>query len=198
MSKQFASKQFEAKQFAGDQLSGAVSQPPPGPGTSPCDGQFYANESDVIQIYGTSNVTTWADLDNLGDNNLMKTRVCWALQLAYEQINNRLYGGPYTVPFVMPAPYQVKDLNARLAGVLLYESRGIVDVPEGDKSSTHRLIYQRKLCEKIISGIHAGLIHLATLTGTTEIPVNQIDPPPTDSWPTRSPWVNQPVNSPWP
>src|SRR5262245_41738985 len=100
---QFDGKQFEGQQFNGQQFN--VGAGGGGP-TSECDGLYYANRSDVEVIYGTHNINKWADVENDGDVDLIGQRICWALQNSHAQMNDRMAGGPYLVPFIQPYPRQ--------------------------------------------------------------------------------------------
>jgi phage gp36-like protein len=151
--KQFSGKQFAPGNFGITQFSGGSATPQPGPG--PCDGVYYADRADIELIFGNTNVVTWADVDNDGDDTLIVNRICWALQLSHYQINDRLTGGAYVIPFVIPYPVQIIDCCARLAGVLLYESRGIIDATDTQKPR-NTVTYHRDLVEKTLRAVLDG------------------------------------------
>jgi len=126
--------------------------------TSPCEA--YATREDIEMIFGAENVSKWADLDN--DQNALKieARVSWALCLAKERLDDKLRGSLYTIPFADPAPRTIIDVNARMAGVLLYESRGIIDM-DANGNPVHQLAPHSKLADATIRDIIAGRIVLA-------------------------------------
>lgn len=136
--------------------------------SSPCLGTYYADRSDIELIFGANNIVLWANLDN--DDVVppalpppsIDARICWALQLAHNQINDRLNGGMYLLPFIAPYPTQVVDACARLAGVFLYEGRGVVDahVTPADQQPTTKVEYHRKLIEKFFNRILSDRIQL--------------------------------------
>lgn len=102
-------------------------------GSSSGSCSYYALAADVKQVFGNTNVTKWADIDNDEDAGKIDTRIEWAICLAADRINNDLRKGPYTIPFTEDeVPREITDLTARLAGVLLYESRGITDAADGE------------------------------------------------------------------
>lgn len=119
----------------------------------------YAAESDCKIIFGKHNIEKWADVDNAKDAAAIESRIEWALALAEETVNNRLRGGPYAVPFSEPAPLVVTDVTARLAGVLLYEARGVTDFsPNGDV--IHQLKHHKDHVQKFFEDVHKGRLRL--------------------------------------
>jgi|SRR3990172_324296 len=155
----FRSKYWNAGHFDGSMYQGIQEL-----GVS-CDGVFYANRSDIELIFGASNVSKWADVDNNGIVDNISNRVCWALQNAQADIDNRLLGGPYAVPFILPYPRQIITTTARLAGVMLYDSRGVTDFSELG-NPLHQLHYHKSMVEKVLSGILSRSIRL---TGCKDI-----------------------------
>ncbi len=128
----------------------------------------YAERTDVEQIFGASNVSKWADVDNDQNAEKIEARIAWAIGLSEEKLNNRLRGGPYTVPFGGDAiPAEIVDAAARLAGVLLYDSRGVTDFDPNGKPM-HQLSAHRDMVDKFIAEVHANRVTLdITSTKTT-------------------------------
>jgi hypothetical protein len=116
------------------------------------EGTFYCSRSDVNDIFGATNVTTWGDLDNDADDDKITTRIARAISWATTEINDRLRGGPYEIPLPESTSSTIVDLCASLAGVWLYRSRGIDDEAGGnDKYS-----WQWDRVETTLSEIRAG------------------------------------------
>src|SRR5690606_18957364 len=92
------------------------------------DDAAYCDDDDLDVIFGKTNVDRWADLDNDVDTTRIARRRLWARNLASATLDDRLRAGPYELPFSDPVPAVVVDLSARLAGLLLYDSRGSQDV----------------------------------------------------------------------
>ena len=108
------------------------------------------------------NVSKWADLNNDADSTEIATRITWSIQEAYDQINARLYGCRYTVPFTLvSAAYDpiIVTLSARLVGVLLYDNRKLIDTEEVDEVLNHR-----KMVERTYADIHGGRLSLLVYT----------------------------------
>ena len=84
----------------------------------------YCDLSEVQDQYGTANVAAWSDLE--GNDALDSDRVDRAIASAEARINGRFRGSKYSVPFA-PVPMLVQDWAAKLAGIILYQHRGVRD-----------------------------------------------------------------------
>jgi hypothetical protein len=123
------------------------------------DGTLYCSRSDVNDVFGASNVTKWADLDNDADATKITARVTRAISWATNEINDRLRDSAYTVPFNGSALPVIVDLAATLAGIWLYRARGTDDETNPDKFTWH---WQR--VDQTINEILAGKRKLNTST----------------------------------
>jgi hypothetical protein len=116
---------------------------------------------DIQNIFG-ENVDVWADLNGKKDPTHIAARVLWASNLAHSKLEGRLRGGPYELPLA-GTDLQIIDLEARWAGVLLYEGRKITD----NEDATHSPAVHKKRVREEIKGILAGTIRLSGETETT-------------------------------
>lgn len=123
-----------------------------------CTRPAYAVRADLDLIFGRDNVSKWADLNNNEDADEIAQRVCWALAEAKDYFDDRLRGGPYSIPFEETYPDQIVSMSARWAGVLLYDSRGVQD--SEDENPRHKLSYHRDAVKKFLREVHAGRIRL--------------------------------------
>lgn len=120
----------------------------------------YTNSHLIEQQYGVENVHKWLGIDDSDE------AVDWALRMygfidrVESSIDDTLRGGPFTVPFTAPAPKTVVDIATLLAGVAMYESRGVVDMNAETGQPQHRLHYQKKQAEKDLAKIRAGQMRL--------------------------------------
>lgn len=119
----------------------------------------YSTRNDSNQIFGKQNIDRWADLQNLEKDEEITARINWAITEAYNQINSRLAGCRYAVPFVTTIDPVIVTLSARLVGVLLYDMRKLVDSPEFDEMGWHRKIVERTYIQ-----IHGGQLSLVNYT----------------------------------
>lgn len=119
----------------------------------------YPTRADVEAVFGLENVKKWADLDNDEDDGLIEARVQWACCEASAWLDDQLRAGPYEIPFAAPYPRQVIGVAARVAGVKLYESRGVTDVNvDGDPIDS--LQVHREAAEAFVAGIMRGTLRL--------------------------------------
>lgn len=135
----------------------------------------YCTRSDIEDLFGPVNVAKWADLDNDQTAAAITARIERAIVVSSAKINDRLRGGPYLLPIVGDPPTLV-NLCASLAGLWLYESRGVQDFSPETGVPMHRLRWFSEQAEKTLRDLRAGVLRLdATLAGygtTAPIVVN--------------------------
>lgn len=154
----------------------------------------YSTRTNIEDIYGVTNISKWADLDNDGDVTKITNRITKIIDKADAYINCKLRKGPYSIPFVV-SPYDgiVVDMSARLAGVMLYECRGITD----SETSRHELIWHKERVDKIIRNILKRNIYLSysktllrtsvmSASGDSIVPENETDDTQSTAYSTRS------------
>jgi hypothetical protein len=115
----------------------------------------YCDRADIEDQFGIENVGKWADLENHGDDGLIEARIDAAIQWATNEVDDRLRGGPYEVPIASPTHTMVA-VTATLAGVWLYEARGVQDFDEASGKPTHKLAWAKDRAEKILTDVRAG------------------------------------------
>lgn len=118
----------------------------------------YINDTDVKNVFGSTNVIRWSNLEGGSTEN--ETRTLAAIRNGEEEVENRLRGR-FAIPLSGSGgvPYKVKDWMARLAGVWLYESRGQRDARQDEESN--RVRFHRRQVHGEIDQVLAGQIHLA-------------------------------------
>lgn len=117
----------------------------------------YAVRSNVEDVFGVTNVTDWADIDNDGVAQTITDRIARALVVAEARVDALLYMGPYTIPFAT-APTEIVDVTAKLAGVWLYEHRGMADFDPKTGESANKLAYIKRLAEETLKGVVEGSV----------------------------------------
>lgn len=120
----------------------------------------YSVRADIETVYGKIEVAKWADLDGDGVADDIASRITNAITRADAQIDDTLRGGPYTVPFTT-VPQIIADISAKLAGVLLYEPRGVRDFDPDTDRPQHRLHWQRRSVENDLQSIKNGRMRLS-------------------------------------
>lgn len=123
----------------------------------------YIAQSNIEDVFGSVNVSKWADLDNDADAAKIAARIAKAIAWAENEIDDRLRGGPYILPIVkgtspsMTVPLAIIDTAANLAGVWLYENRGVQDFDQETGMAHHRLEWNRARAERTLKEILAGV-----------------------------------------
>lgn len=121
----------------------------------------YCLQADIETYYGRNSVAQWADLNSGGAQSEIDARIAAAIAAASDEINARMRGGPYTVPFSddPDTPATIRRVAVWLAGYDLYNPRGAQDfTAEGE--SVHRLSGDRDRALKAMAEIHAGVMEL--------------------------------------
>ncbi|MCC6320312.1 MAG: DUF1320 family protein [Phycisphaerales bacterium] len=93
-------------------------------------------QDDIELVFGETNVAVWSNLKS--DSATADTaRITWAIASAEAELANRLRTSKYAVPLSPTGShdYEVKNILAKIAGSLLYESRGIRDVAAGGRAA---------------------------------------------------------------
>lgn len=130
-----------------------------------------STRADVEQVFGVENVKKWADLDNDQDPTKISTRIASMITDADAEIESRLRGSVVKLPFATPVDRLVVKLSATLAGVLLYEARGVQDFDEVTGAPQHRLTWHRSQVQRTIRDLRAGRLRI---TGASYIAVPQV------------------------
>lgn len=126
----------------------------------------YATREDMDSIFGCSNITSWADLENNGDADHIEERITWALNQATSDLNDKMHEGPYEFPLSSsPYPPSVVYHVALLAALHLYDSRGLRDADPGkDIMAPHRM-----KAKKWIHDVLSGQYKISQLTRITDV-----------------------------
>jgi phage gp36-like protein len=126
----------------------------------------YCDRGDIEDQFGVANVGKWADLENHNDDAMISARIDAAIAWAKQEIDDRLRGRYYEIPF-SPAPATIVRIAATLAGVWLYESRGVQDFDEATGKPNHKLAWAKDQADKLLVDIVSGKRRLdASCAGT--------------------------------
>lgn len=122
------------------------------------DGSLYCARADIEDLFGTTNVARWADLENQGNAAHITTRIDRARVVATARINDRLRGGKYVLPITSAgAAATLVNLGAALAGDWLYSTRAVDDEEEGIGKAVKRIADR---AEKTLDEIRSDRIQL--------------------------------------
>ena len=113
----------------------------------------YIAQSDIESCFGATNIARWSNLDNVTVT-ADTARISIAIAVAEDHVENRFRDGKYLLPFVSRGGilYKVKDWCSKLAGIWLYEHRGLSD----ENEEGNLLEAMRKNVEKEMDKYLAG------------------------------------------
>jgi len=141
-------------------------------------GDRYCVRADIENLFGVTNVSKWSDLDNDADATKISNRIAAAITATADMIDARLRFSRYLIPISNAGftPTIMRDLNAQMAGVWLYESRGVIDY-DADGRAMHALHWIARKAESTMKQLAAGTLVLtadlkADITGMTTAPRN--------------------------
>lgn len=112
----------------------------------------YCTKMDIQRRWGTTNVNTWADLENTESANAIATQIDWAIDAATTRINADLAASIYVVPFASTPP-MVRLFAASLAGCILFKSRTMAATEDSATISKAEEEYQAWLTA-VYSGVN--------------------------------------------
>lgn len=118
----------------------------------------YATREQLEARFSAAEIKQWADRDSDGDATAIASAITAALDDATAEIDDRLRGGPYSVPFSSPPTIIVRTCCMIAAG-MLYEPRGAQDFGEVGEP-LDRLHGVRKKAELNLRRIRAGVLRL--------------------------------------
>ncbi len=130
----------------------------------------YCDSDDIKDLFGNDNVEKWADLDNDEDTTKIAARIARSITAAMADFDSRMLGGPYTIPMTGTILEEVKQITATLAGVWLYERRGVEDYDAENETSKHRLSFQKDEAYQKIDQYRAGTRRIAAASEATTSP----------------------------
>lgn len=123
----------------------------------------YITRTDIEDKFGKKNVEIWADLDNNQVQADITARITTAIAFADEMVDNALRRGRYALPIVdllSAVPKVIVDVVASIAGVWLYENRGVQDFDPDTGKAQHRLHWQKVDAQRVLSWLRMGQIEL--------------------------------------
>ncbi len=128
----------------------------------------YCTRAQIEARWEEGNVTNWADLANDQDSAVITARIASVIEDITEEIDDRLRGGPHTVPFTT-VPTMIRRLAVTLCGVELYEPRGTKEIDPSTGEAFHRLTPEKDKALADLSAIRDGSIRL-DLDSTQDTP----------------------------
>ncbi len=119
----------------------------------------YIGQSDIEDVFGKSNVSRWANIDNTDDPTVAtQSRITSAIAYAERLVEARLRDRQYAIPLTASSGSLdvIVDVCAKLAGAWLYESRGI-----DDEDAATATTARKKEADRMLNMILSGQVVLA-------------------------------------
>lgn len=104
----------------------------------------YCTESEVDDLWGVGNVTTWSDLTNADSRDT--ARIARAIAWASDYIDDVFRTAQWNIPLANAAsttPNTIVQMCAQLAGWWLYNPRGTADFDPRTGNPGHRLSWAK-------------------------------------------------------
>ena len=136
------------------------------------DGGLYAEAQDLYDVFGQKNVYKWANIESLAEAHAdyetdIQARITKAITFATADINDKLRGGPYAIPFTTTTlTASINQACTLKAGVWLYEWRGADDYNYEDRKLTHRYSFMMDRADKVIEELRRDARRLGSQTAT--------------------------------
>lgn len=146
---------------------------------------LWSSRTELNLMFGSSQVDIWADVNSDNDADQITAKIDWAVETATDDARTRLRGS--AAAGVTCADKTLRAMTTRLAGVLLYEARGIVDTSQED--GAHRLTRHQKIADDWFMRVRAGQIRLEQSAVNIPNFVAYTDDDEDVYDPTTDPWV---------
>ncbi len=129
------------------------------------DSLTWTSRKEIELLFGSDNIAQWADLNSTAVAVEITERIQWAVDNATDEARGRLINSPVKLSTLIEAPLRLRMATSRLAGVLLYESRGVKDTAEDD--GKHKLVYHKKEANKFFAKVQAGQLRIGEGSSTS-------------------------------
>ena len=129
----------------------------------------YTDSTKLADKFGADNVHKFMALDD-GDEAIdYAMRMYQHIADAEQELDDRLFGAFVTGPFEDETPRLISQMATALAGVLIYEAQGSVDL-DSDGKPQHRYEAQRTWVDRTIKKLKYGRLRLDGVGSPTEAP----------------------------
>lgn len=124
----------------------------------------YTSLGRINSMFGQANVAKWSQVNGAATLDVLRIQGA-AIVDAEAYIDAALRNNSqYVVPFTSPIPAHITTIATILAGVNMYEAKGVLDWDPESGRPTHRLHYQRKRAMTDLDRIRTGRIHIDETT----------------------------------
>jgi len=127
----------------------------------------YSSSQCLYDKFGQDNILRWATFSDAETEEVILDRIQNALCYADNYVDDAIRGGPYVLPFSSPIPSTIVDIACTVAGVHLYEARGIEDFEEAGGRLAN--LQREKMLQ--LTAIKSGRAQLPSITGHNHLNV---------------------------
>ncbi len=113
---------------------------------------IYCTRSNIEAVFGVTNISNWADLDNDQDADNITARITRAIVVVGAEIDDIFRVTGYRIPIADSdgdTPTTIENLAATKAGLWLYEARGVNDM-DNSGQPMHRLRYMQIWVRRVL------------------------------------------------
>lgn len=121
----------------------------------------YTDSRRIEEQFGIDNVHKWVALDDHDEAVDYAQRLYQQIADAEAEIDDALRDSAVPVPFTEDVPSLIVQIATQLAGVRLYESRGVIDWNPDTGQPSHRLQWHKKEAWQRLARLKAGQLRLS-------------------------------------
>lgn len=120
----------------------------------------YTNSLRLAERFGQDNIDYWTRYSDSETSAELAERIQRAIDDAEDEIDTRLRGGCYSIPFSTPIPVLIAAAATVLAGCRLYENRGAIEIDEVTGRPLHKFESDKRRSYRLLAAIRSGRIRL--------------------------------------
>lgn len=137
----------------------------------------YTDSEQIARQYGTDNLHKWVGVSDRDSAVDYGQRLYYFINEAEQRIDDALRGPYFTgPPFEDEIPPVIVECATLLAGVLAYESRGVVDFNPVTGGAQHRLQFQRARVDSLLKRIAMGRLKVSGGLSPNRVPTFYASP----------------------
>jgi hypothetical protein len=128
----------------------------------------YCDQNDIEDIFGSNAVTKWATVDSTDGSTERTARITRAIAYAGDKIDDILRTTSYKIPVANTAglvPTTIENIAAVLAGVWMFQIRGVEDIQMREGTPIHRHFFTYKDALDTLEAIRTGRVKIDAVTG---------------------------------
>lgn len=129
----------------------------------------YTDYACIRERFGATNVLTWASI-NGSDATAITALITNAIADAEDFIDDTIRSGMYEIPFTGTIPPAIKLIACLMAGVHIYEAKGVIDWDVETGRPQHRLHYQKHTATNMLDSVRRGKMQIDVVKDVVNYP----------------------------